>query len=183
MSSALAPRVRPAAQQTGEVSGSNRSKAHRPLGALTGGDPLKRIAMNVPTETGESQFVFELDGVEPAWFRPILRELAELLELPRNWNSYGAPPIAPRAVTRGMQVLSEVMSSGDTPCPEVTPTTQAGVQFEWHARGIDLELAIDPRGRVSALFEDRRSRQEWELEAPSDLAPIAAALEELSRRR
>jgi len=70
----------------------------------------------------------------------------------------------------------------DTPAPAVVPTNRGGLQFEWHTRGIDLEIELQAPGRGSISYEDHQSENEWEQELTSDLTRLSAALSELSRR-
>jgi hypothetical protein len=103
----------------------------------------------------------------------------ELLDLPENWDSYGARPINREIVLFALQLLCETMPT-DTPAPTVIPTNRGGVQFEWHTRGIDLEIEIQSPERIYVSYEDQQSGNEWEAELTSDLTRLSDALLELS---
>jgi hypothetical protein len=118
-------------------------------------------------------------GAEPPWLRPTLEAMNRLLDLPPNWNSYGAGPIAPGAVLAALQFLQQTMRP-DTPPPSVVPTSRGGVQLEWHAGEIDLEIRVTPKGEIGAVYEDAQG--EWEQERVTDLEPLAAALATLAQR-
>src|SRR2546425_10354939 len=75
------------------------------------------------------------EGDEPPWLTAILKEMNELLDLPPNWNSYGAHVIETEAVVRAMQLLGAVTSEA-SPRPHVVPTRRGGVQLEWHVHDI-----------------------------------------------
>lgn len=121
------------------------------------------------------------DDREPRWFRATAQNLIDLLELPENWDSYGAPLIDRNIVSYVLQLLYEMMRD-DTPPPAVVPTNRGGVQLEWHTRGIDLEIEIQAPGHIVVSYEDNRSRDEWEAELTADLTRLSDALSELSRR-
>lgn len=116
---------------------------------------------------------------EPTWLRPTAQTVIELLDLPENWDSYGARPINREIVLFALQLLCETMPT-DTPAPTVIPTNRGGVQFEWHTRGIDLEIEIQSPERIYVSYEDQQSGNEWEAELTSDLTRLSDALLELS---
>jgi hypothetical protein len=122
-----------------------------------------------------------LAGDPPAWLEPTLRTMAELLDLPDNWNSYGANPIDPAQVAWALDLLARTMKL-DSPTPTVVPTSHGGVELEWHLRGVDLEVhAISPRG-VYFYCQDHVRGTEEERELDGDLSPLVDALTELARR-
>jgi hypothetical protein len=123
----------------------------------------------------------ELNGEEPQWFRSTLENLATLLRLPTNWNSYGAPPIDPDLAIAGLRLLAATMED-DTPPPVVVPTHRGAIQFEWHMRGLDLEVNVLALDRFAVGYEDLQQSIEWERELSDDLRPLRTALAELTRR-
>jgi hypothetical protein len=130
----------------------------------------------------EGRIVIKGEDKEPAWLGPTVQALIEILDLPENWDSYGARPINQETVLFALQLLDETMQA-ETPPPRVVPTTRGGVQLEWHTRGVDLEIEIQAPGRIYASYEDHRSGDEWEEELTTDLTCLSNALSELSRRR
>jgi hypothetical protein len=94
--------------------------------------------------------------------------MAALLRLPQNWNSYGAGPIQSAAVAAALRFLGQTMHP-ETPAPAVVPTSQGGVQLEWHAGEIDLEVRVSPSGEINVVYEDAQG--EWEQEHVTDLRP------------
>ena len=129
----------------------------------------------------EGGIVIKCEDKEPAWLRPTVQALIELLDLSENWDSYGARPISQEIAFFALQLLDETMRA-DTPAPTVVPTNRGGIQFEWHTRGIDLEIEIQSPERTYVSYEDHRSGNEWEAEITSDLTRLSDALSELSRR-
>jgi hypothetical protein len=111
--------------------------------------------------------------------------LNDLLRLPANWDGFGAPPIDPRIAHRALGVLDRVMSAS-TPAPSVVPTSRGAVQFEWHTRGIDLEVEFLSDKQFRASFEDLRTGAQWDAELSFDagrqeLEALADAVRLLSR--
>jgi len=108
----------------------------------------------------------------PAWIKAIVESLAECMELPPNWDSYGALPVQRALVDRALDVLPRVMGE-DSPPPSIVPLSDGGLQMEWHLKGRDLEIIVaadepptyyyrsaggDPKeGLVSIAYEQLRS--------------------------
>jgi hypothetical protein len=121
-------------------------------------------------------------GVEPSWLQPALSSLSDIGSLQDNWDSYGARSVTLRAVAGALRFLGLIMA--DTmPMPTFVPTRSGGVQVEWHARGIDLEVRIEPNGqRWYAAVEGATNQPEWSGDITSNLAPLSAALATLAAR-
>jgi len=116
----------------------------------------------------------------PAWLAQTEEEIQAFLRLPENWNSYGARPIAPHTLRAAMELLNDIVRS-DTPRPIAIPTAGGGVQFEWHTRGIDLEIEIDAAEQVGVFYADPAADEEWELVLGSEeLTPLCKPMERLS---
>jgi hypothetical protein len=128
-------------------------------------------------EFGDPPIALRLEGDEPAWLPSVLRAVDVLLGLPTGWNSYGAPRIDPHAVEAALRLLLATMQP-DTLAPSVVPTVRGGVQLEWHASGVDLEVEVTPSGHVSVAYEDDEG-QEWEADPLVDLRPLKQALRSL----
>ena len=114
------------------------------------------------------------------WYGATIRALEGLLQLPDNWDRCGAPRIDIDIAKGVMSLLSSVMRD-DTPAPSVVPTTRGGIQFEWHTRGIDLEVEFLSSVRVRGLFEDLRNGDAWDEDLSVNLAPLTEAIASLSR--
>lgn len=97
---------------------------------------------------------------------PIVRELEELITLPRNWNSYGAAPVTITAIDAALRLLSAV--GWTRPLPTVSPTQAGGVQFEWGGdeEGVEIEFGRD--GTMIALIDAAGGMEERRLTGPSD---------------
>lgn len=147
-------------------------------GSTLTGASLGIRRMSFPGHDGE--LVIEIGGDPPAWITPTLENLGRLLAMPRNWDTYGAKRVDPACVVSAFETALAVMQD-ETPSPSVVPTSEGGVQLEWHIRDIDLEIEFQSPSRILASFEDQRTGEEWE-ERVFDLSRIRRSLHELARR-
>jgi hypothetical protein len=132
--------------------------------------PEKGPVLRIETKSGE-----------PAWLRPLVKDLVRLSRLPSNWNSYGAPSVNKASIEYAIeQVLPSIMRD-DSILPSVVPTVHGGIQFEWHVRGIDFEVEIIRPSRVVVLFQDRQSGEDWEEEI-TDFSRLKHVMQRLSSR-
>lgn len=69
--------------------------------------------------------------------------VTHLLALKDNWDSYGGRIISKKAVDAAVR-LRNVLAT----MPSFVPMSDGGVQVEWHSRGFDVELEIEPNGRL-----------------------------------
>lgn len=143
---------------------------------LSGQGRAQQTQVTVPG----GRLIIEQKNEQPVWLIPVVKMVGDLLNLPENWDSYGAHPINPMAAAFALQLLSETMRA-DTPVPVVVPTSSGGVQLEWHTRGIDLEVEIRSSSRLYVSYEDHRHGVEWEGELTSDLTRLGDFLSEFAQ--
>jgi hypothetical protein len=98
---------------------------------------------------------FENPPVAPAWVYPVLARFCRLLDLPANWDSYGARPVHPQAVVHAIAFLGRLMR-GEAPVPNIVPTVEGNVQVEWHRNGLDLEIEVRRDGDYELSVEGPR---------------------------
>lgn len=67
-----------------------------------------------------------------------------LLQLPENWDSYGAPRLDPAVVERARLFLSRV---------SVVPCSDGAVQLEWHTHGVDLAIEFTVDGTAEVFVQ------------------------------
>ena len=96
------------------------------------------------------------------WVWPTLKSLDSKLQLAPNWDSHGALQIDKQRVLDAINVLFRTMSI-DTAAPWVVPTTDGGIQLEWHRKDEDLEVEINGGGDASIYFHNARTGEEWEI--------------------
>jgi hypothetical protein len=118
---------------------------------------------------------------EPRWLAPTVSALTSVLGLPDGWNSYGAPRIQARAAQTAFDLLRS-SAQEDSPAPIVVPTAEGGVQLEWHAWGLDVEVDVSPGEAPQLFFRDRQSNEVHEQELTTNLESLYRALKVLTER-
>ena len=78
-----------------------------------------------------------MDNTEPE----IRKRAAELLALPKGWDSYGAKRIEPESAQLAVRVAQALFSVTDF---RMVPMTSGGVALEAHEGGQDVEVSIEP---------------------------------------
>ena len=131
------------------------------------------------------KLVLGVHGEPPGWVPPTLQTLGQLLTLPRDWDSYGGRAVDPACAWAAWQLLLLLMGE-DSPVPSLVPTSRGGVQIEWHAQGIDLEIEVVTAQQFYVSFEDAQTAEAWEKEmtdAAHELPPWVARLSRPSQSR
>lgn len=118
--------------------------------AFSGAGPTQTLRASVQ---GEEVLVAKYEREFVEWITPIFEGLCKLLELPPNWDSYGAPQIEKQSIVTALEIIA---TSPDTPKPSIVPTVYGGVQFEWHRGGMDLEIEINPQAKGNIFFKDQQ---------------------------
>jgi len=75
--------------------------------------------------------------------RTLDKRLAELAELPEDWNGYGAKRITPEAIDTAERLI-------------FTPMSQGGLQIELHVKGASVEVEVGADGRILCCDFDVR---------------------------
>ncbi len=102
-----------------------------------------------------------LESPFPAWLRPTVQALTDLLQLPQNWDGYGAAQVRKQIAQQALLVLVEVMEN-DAPIPGIVPLSDGGVQVEWHRRGKNLEIEFPTDEAPSYYYYEDDSELESE---------------------
>jgi hypothetical protein len=114
------------------------------------------------------------------WFKSIRQNVANLLDLSENWDSFGASAIKLEYAESALSLLQSIMDS-ETLTPSIVPTSVGGLQMEWHAKGIDLEVEVESISRVNVFYEDSHRGVSWEDELSTDLSKLTEAVTRLRR--
>lgn len=109
----------------------------------------------------------------------VRRRLDALSELTSDWDGEQARPIDPLAL-RTASMLARHLMHQRLPEPEIFPVSDGGVQLEWRAGPIELEMDIEPGGVVVFVCDDEQAGQRLDGELPADAALLALALARLS---
>lgn len=121
------------------------------------------------------------EATSSTWRAAAIKRLEQLVNLPPNWDSYGAKKITQRTAQISLQILDSVMRDS-TPPPSIVPVPSGRIQLEWHARGIDLEVEVVSPILLHASFEDQLTAREWHMPLNVDLGVLNEAISVLSNR-
>lgn len=129
-----------------------------------------------PGETFEAR----VDLYDPEPRVHLTKRLEELALLESDWDGYGATPIDRRALERARLLVEQGLRSS-LPLPALVPVPDGGVQLEWTAGPVELEMEIEPGGH-SAIFvcDDHQARQKMDGELPADQALLTRAIHRLA---
>jgi len=118
--------------------------------------------------------------------RPVIEKIAGFAELHHGWYAEEFAPIskivlemaADQALEFAELAISRNGLLAEVVMPDTLPTTEGGIQFEWHHKGLDLEIELLPSGRKYALLE-REGQPPVELDLSAGFAEIAEELADL----
>ncbi len=114
----------------------------------------------------------------PEWWSSAIQRILFLLDLPDNWDSYGAQKIDRNIAFHSVQILQQISRPG-IPAPAIVPTVNGHLQFEWHTNGIDLEFEVLSAAKISASFEDMNQGIDWEREFDYNLSELTDVIKTL----
>jgi len=156
-------------------------REHYPSTATRGSAELtyKRRSEPITLRGPAGQLSIEIDGDPPAWLSQTANSIAELLWLPRNWDSYNALPIDMARVGSVLRVLLSTLDDR-SPAPSVVPLSNGGIQIEWHRNSVDLEIESISANRFGLYFADDESGESLEDEFTTDLSLLRSLVSRLS---
>ncbi len=82
---------------------------------------------------------FKSTEIEPSWLVKWMKRLSDLVNLPDDWDSYGAKRISSNAVFGAINLVLPNIEYF-TSAPLVFPHGSGGIQIEWHVGNTDLEV-------------------------------------------
>jgi hypothetical protein len=116
-----------------------------------------------------------LSGVRASEDR-VQTRLDELAGLSGGWDGHDAKRIDQLALTLACRLMQQALHAG-LPEPELFPVPDGGVQLEWKAGALELELEIEPGARALVFAcDDERSGQRIDGELPRDESRFRLAL-------
>ncbi|HTS47394.1 MAG TPA: hypothetical protein VMH05_05590 [Bryobacteraceae bacterium] len=121
------------------------------------------------------------DPPAPGWCLKVQSRLAWILGLPDNWDGYGAKRVEHETVRRAWSFLRAVMPP-DALTPDIGPTKDGQLQFDWHRDSADLEIRMRGGGEFEIAFDDvGEPDQSWE-DVTTDSQRAIDAIREISKR-
>ena len=135
---------------------------------------------NSEQDTQEENIFYVLIRSKVDWeAEGIITKLVLLLGLKEGWDSYDASQIQPRAIEKAIELLLSSPRGHETPSPQVVPTSEGGLQLEWHEAGADLEIMVSPIGHLTGFWTDGKTS----LEREGDTAVLDLLNEQAPRSR
>ncbi len=90
--------------------------------------------------------------------RAVLREVSKGLRgfagLGPDWDSYGAPPVAPQAISTAYRLFEDIVKAGGERVRPyaIVPEADGGVYMEWRGPKQDIEVDISPERKLGYLL-------------------------------
>ena len=110
---------------------------------------------NSPIRAASFDIILTPDGTisatSPAWVVEFTKKIDQILRLGDGWDGEGSKSPSLNSVMEALEFLFSSLSH-DTLAPQVIPTSEGGLQLEWHTKGIDLEITFSPDRRASFLY-------------------------------
>ncbi len=104
----------------------------------------------------------------------------DLAALDFDWDTYEAKPIDLDAL-REAQAFVEYLLLEPIPVPSIFPVPDGGVQLEWSAGALELELEFEPGAAVAVFVcDDHAAGQQIDGELPREAGLFRIALERLA---
>lgn len=91
--------------------------------------------------------------------RAVVQRINQVLTLAPGWDGGHACPVAFDAVTAAVEVLNEIQVEA-LPVPDVSPSIDGGLLFEWRRNGFELEVWCGPDGSVNVTYD--HAGNSWE---------------------
>ena len=126
-----------------------------------------------PARAGErSDHVFEFadartestrsPAVRDRWIAAVTARLRELIAMAPGWDGHAgrAPELA--YISQAIAFLARVMGPGTAP-PAMVPTSDGGLQLEWHRSGLDVEILFSPEEDPILYVHERGTGAEDEV--------------------
>lgn len=105
----------------------------------------------------------------------VAAQIVALAALEADWDGYGAKVVDAAALGFAQRLIDQLLSEVGR-VPSVIPVPDGGVQLEWDAGPIELELEARPGGRAAIFIcDDESTGQRFDGELPGDEALLRIA--------
>lgn len=85
-----------------------------------------------------------------------VEQVERLQQLEEGWDSYHARVASATAAAQAKRIIQLLPATAAVQV-SVVPTSSGGIQLEWHARGVDIEIEIASNGHPSIALEDQEA--------------------------
>lgn len=103
----------------------------------------------------------EVHSVSRQWATGLFERVAELAQLPDNWDSYGGSRMKQEPAQRLLDMLVKLGPYIQSE-PSVSLTGAGGLNCEWRSQDAHLALQIDPASDPEIYFCNSSAGMEWE---------------------
>jgi hypothetical protein len=118
----------------------------------------------------------------PDWMAGVKVQIEGFQLLQSGWDSYAGKQISMGMRSAAFHLILD-LATLNTPRPSVVPVADGTIQFEWHAKGIDLEIRVLSMTKIEVAFEDSRDEEApIEDEFEYDFRRLTSAMNVLSTR-
>lgn len=100
-----------------------------------------------------------------------IQTLSHLRQLEPRWDGRSAEMLTDDACETAVRLLASLAIPAP-PTAQLVPLTDGGVQLEWHAGGINVEIEVDPIGEVHAFISAPDGSVVLNRELPPSLMPL-----------
>jgi hypothetical protein len=114
----------------------------------------------LPTPTDDDSVTVKVSEDAHRRVEEAISHIAALAAMGPDWDTYGGRPLQSGAILHATRLLAAVLST-DAPAPVIVPTSEGGLQLEWHEGDADLEMEISP-DRCVNVFLKLPNEQTWE---------------------
>lgn len=101
------------------------------------------------------------------WARATVDRLLALVPLKENWDRRGSAAVRGDVLSFAWTILAQVMPA-DGQSPVIVPLGNGGIQIEWNAPNVELQMEITRPFQTSAFLYDRKSGEELEVEVDTE---------------
>lgn len=136
--------------------------------------------VNWPADRREVSFTITSGTANSSWFRDLMSDLQELLNMGENWNGYGEKAVHEASAKRVVNILDRMEYAGRSLA--VVPMSNGGLQLEWHRGAKSVEVEVPPTGDASGWYfdENEDEEKEWAIGSSGGLLQLAECLDRLS---
>ena len=96
------------------------------------------------------------------WVRATIDRLLALVPLKDNWDRRGSAAVRGDVLSFAWTILAQVMPA-DGQAPVIVPLGNGGIQIEWTAHEVELEMEITRPFQISAFLYNRANDEELEV--------------------
>lgn len=112
---------------------------------------------------------------EPEWLVQVTARLDHLLNLEKDWDSYGAAPIESEAVSTALRWIASCLQVFPE-APFIAPLADGGVQVEWTHGSVEVGFTVRTAQPPQAFIVTDVSEDQWFLDRSEGLARLLRAL-------